>query len=212
MDRAPEGHRPRRGKLTRGTGHAAGPAQIRPARAAGKAPAVWRLCYIAARGSVTRIHVSRTDLRTRGSWRGLVACGTRPLRWRRAQGRHRAQHIRLPSDARGLDPGFGRPCARLRGHRRRSGQHRAAARGDPGLEADGVCRRAGLPEDPARQGQGDGQGRLLLQEGGGGRRRALPLAQGRVQAARRCHFPDLRDRRPRHHCLREPGPRGHDRR
>ena len=77
------------------------------------------------------------------------------------QGRHRAQHVRLSSDAGRLDPGCRRARARLHRHRRRPRQHRAAARGDPAPEAHGLRRRAGLPEDPARQGQGGRQGRLL---------------------------------------------------
>ena len=87
-----------------------------------------------------------------------------------------------------LDPRCGCARARLRRHRRRPRQDRAAARGHPVPEADRLRRRAGLSEDPARQGQGGRQGRVLLQEGAGGRRRALPLAAGRVQAARHRHL------------------------
>ena len=79
-------------------------------------------------------------------------------------------------------------------------------------EADGLRRRARLSQDPARQGQGGRQGRLLLQEGAGRRRRAVSLAAGRIQAARHRHLPDLCHRRSRHHRLREPGARRHDRR
>ena len=77
----------------------------------------------------------------------------------------------------------GRARARLRRHRRRPRQHRAAARRHPVPEAHGLRRRARLPEDPARQGQGGRQGRLLLQEGAGRRRRAVSLAAGRVQGS-----------------------------
>ena len=80
------------------------------------------------------------------------------------------------------------------------------------LQAHGLCRRARLSEDPARQGRGSRQGRLLLQEGAGRRRRAVSLAAGRIQGARHRHLSDLRHRRSRHHRLREPGARRHDRR
>ena len=134
------------------------------------------------------------------------------VRRRHAQGRHRPQHVLLSPDAWRVDPGLRRARARLRRHRRRPRQHRAAARRHPIPEAHGLRRRARLPEDPARQGQGGRQGRLLLQEGAGRRRGAVSLAAGRVQGARHRHLSDLRHRRRRHHRLREPGARGHDRR
>ena len=47
------------------------------------------------------------------------------------------------------------------------------------LKPDRLHRRAGLPEDPARQGQGGRQGRLLVQEGVRVGRRAVSLAARR---------------------------------
>ena len=88
-------------------------------------------------------HVARADLRARGPRRGLVAGGTRALRGGCAQGRHRAQHLRLSPYAGRLDPGFRRARAGLCRGRGRPGQHRAADRGDPGaagLQFTWACR------------------------------------------------------------------------
>ena len=178
-----------------------------------KEPPFGGLRHLGDGGAVAGVHVARPDLRARGLRRGLVALGARAVRGRLPQGRHRAQHVRLSPDAGRLDHGRGRARARLHRHRRRPRQHRAAAGGDPVPEAHRLHRRAGLPEDPARQGR---------------RRpaRTRPRSRRRSCRAARC-FPRcgpeykqrgidtyqcLRHGRPRHHRLREPGAGGHDRR
>ena len=203
---------PERGDLAGSAGRTAGAAQVGAACASGQASAVRRLRHGSGGRSRAHLHVTGADLRARGPRRGLVAGGARAPCRRRAQGRHRAQYLRLSSDAGRLDPGLRRPRARLRRDRRGPRQHRAAARGHPGAEAHRLRGRARLPQDPARQGARDGQGRHLLQEGDGGRRRTVPLAESRIQAARGRHVPDLRHGRPRHRRLRKRGAGGHDRR
>ena len=148
--------------LARGAGEAAGAAQVGAEGPAGQAARPSAASPPSPAGALgAHLHVARADLRARGLRRGLVAHGARAVRRRHPQGRHRAQHLRLSPDARRLDPGCRRARARLRRHRRRPRQHRAAARGHPAPEAHRLRRRAGLPEDPARQGQGGRQGRVV---------------------------------------------------
>ena len=66
--------------------------------------AVRGLRHGAGGGDGACLHVAGADLRARGPRRGLVAGGARALCRGRAQGRHRAQHLRLPSDPWRLDP------------------------------------------------------------------------------------------------------------
>ena len=117
--------------------------------------------HLARRRAGPRVHVARPDLRARGLRRGLVAHGARAVR-----GRHRKGDIVHNTFAYHLTPGgwILDSGARALGC--------AVIAAGPGnteqqldviqyAEAHGLHRRAGLSEDPARQGQGGRQGRLL---------------------------------------------------
>ncbi len=176
MGGAPQRRGPGRGHLARGARRAARAAQVGAACPAGAASAVRRLRHGGSRRRGAHLHVAGPDLRARRLRRGLVAGGARSPCRRRAQGRHRAQHLRLSPHPRRMDPRLRRPRARLHRDRGRPRQHRAAARGHPGAQAHRLRGRARLSQDPARQGPGHRQGRHFVQEGDGGRRRAVPLA------------------------------------
>ena len=66
--------------------------------------------------------------------------------------RHRAQLLRLSPHAGRLDARCGRARARLRRDRRRPRQTEQQLEAIQHLQADGLRRHAGLPEDPAREG------------------------------------------------------------
>ena len=71
----------------------------------------------------------------------------------------------LPSHARRLHSRGRCARARMRGHSRRCRQHRGAARCDRAAQAIGLCRDAGLPEDPARCGRESRQGHSSIKRG-----------------------------------------------
>ena len=89
-----------------------------------------------------------------------------PVRRRLPHRRPRAQHLRLSPHARRLDA-RGRRAARSAAPSSPRGTGKTEQQLDAIAipEAQRLCRHARLSEDPARQGQGGRQGRVLLQEG-----------------------------------------------
>ena len=204
LGEASQGRRSESHQFTRGARQAAAAAQIRSLGAAEGKAAVRRLQCRRATGQGERLHMSPGPIfEPQGhgedfvaTARALFAAGFRP-------GDIVHNSFSLSPDARRLDPRRRRARARLRRDPRRPRQHRAAARSDRTLQADRLYRHAGLPEDPARHGGKDRQGRLLDQ-----RRPCLAARRCRPRCAPN-YEPRLRratmlcHRRDRHHRLRE---------
>ena len=156
-------NRRKSGQRARSPGEAAGSPQGRLRGVAESAPAVRRSqCHAGCRRE-TPADVTGADLRTRRRGRRLVGRGTRAVCSRVPQRRYRSQFLRLSPHARRLYHGVRRACTRLRGHSRRRRKHGATARGDRALQADRVCRYAGLPEDPARYRRKNGKRCVVAQ-------------------------------------------------
>ena len=143
---------------------AAGAAQVEAGRVQKKEPPIGGLQRRRAGKAQKRLFMSPGPIfEPETDGRGLVGRGARAVCRRLPAWRRRLQHLLLSPDAGRHHDGIGRARAGLRRDAGRRRQHRAAARRHRRHQAQRLCRHAGVPEDPAREGGRGRQGRLLDQ-------------------------------------------------